>query len=100
MPEPSLGPFCVVPPRAAAGSSSPLAVDGMPHLNPGDRTMRATKPILLSAVLTLAAVLHGAADTARAQASAGPYLGYYYSPGGYSGGNYFQPGYYPSPVVR
>jgi hypothetical protein len=41
------------------------------------------------------------ATSARAQAvgeaARGAYPGYYYSPGGYSGGTYFSPGYYPNP---
>jgi hypothetical protein len=34
---------------------------------------------------------------APAQAPAATYPGYYYSPGGYSGGRYFAPGYYARP---
>lgn len=60
--------------------------------------MRTTRPIILSVALSLTVVLfHGAAS---AQTPASPYPGSYYSPGGYSGGYYFQPGYYPNPVTR
>ena len=66
--------------------------------------MRATRdPIVMSAVLALAAGLWVGAPAARAQSFAGPYRGNYagdyYSPGGYSGGYYFSPGYYPNPAA-
>lgn len=51
------------------------------------------KPFLMAA---LTVVLGLSAASAQAQAPAG----YYYSPGGYSGGRYFQPGYYARPATR
>jgi hypothetical protein len=62
--------------------------------------MRPTYPsIVFSAVLIAIGSLWGGASTARAQTAASTYRGaipgYYYSPGGYSGGYYFYPGYYP-----
>ncbi len=61
------------------------------------------RPIAICGVVTLAAVLWGDARTASAQSYSGPfrgnYAGYYYSPGGYNGGRYFNPGYYPNPAT-
>lgn len=58
-------------------------------------------PIVTSAALALAAGLWLGTPAARAQSFAGPYRGqyqgYYYSPGGHSGGYYFHPGYYLHP---
>ncbi len=68
------------------------------------RPTRNQTPIVLSAVVTFAALLAlGGGGTAQGQSIAGPfrgnYAGYYYSPGGYNGGYYFNPGYYPNPAA-
>jgi hypothetical protein len=59
------------------------------------------RPIMLTAPLALAATLWGGMPESRAQVAGTPaprnYPGYYYSAGGYSGGYYFSPGYYPLP---
>jgi hypothetical protein len=51
--------------------------------------------------LALGGLLGMGATSARAQAvggaARGAYPGYSYSPGGYSSGTYFSPGYYPNP---
>lgn len=52
------------------------------------------KPFLMAAVLTV--VLGFSAATAQAQTP----TGYDYSPGGYSGGRYFSPGYHARPANR
>lgn len=63
------------------------------------RLMR--RPIVLTAALALAGSLWGGIGTSRGQAAGRSYPvntpGYYYSPGGYSGGYYFRPGYYATP---
>lgn len=60
------------------------------------------RPIAFCGVLTLAVGLWGDFQTASAQSYSGPfrgnYAGYYYSQGGYNGGRYFNPGYYPNPA--
>jgi len=60
------------------------------------RPRHAVQTILAAAVLGIVPIL------AHAQAVGGAYRGtipgYYYSAGGYTGGYYFYPGYYPNPA--
>jgi hypothetical protein len=57
------------------------------------------KASFVAGALVLGSVPGMGATSARAQAvdatPSSPYPGYYYSPGGYSGGVYVSPGYYP-----
>jgi hypothetical protein len=59
------------------------------------------RPIAVAPLLAAAGLLGLAVPTSQAQVSGATYPraypGYYYSPGGDSGGYYFQPGYYPIP---
>jgi len=57
------------------------------------------KSLFMAGIVSMGLASIAGPSPARAQAVGGPpraaYPGYYYSPGGYSGGTYFSPGYYP-----